>query len=172
MQKYYYTKSGINSEVLTEAICLRTTLRGVFGSVSISEKINKDTGTIYDNNIEIGFTRALTSAEQDEITNLVNMVGPTYDLMIRKNIELNVSSWAMKEGQSLLAQFGANNLYLQKTDAQIDALIENNGVLLNSLVTGSLKKAYREFLKMVPDANISQQEIDEFKLRLEIVLGI
>lgn len=172
MQKYYYTKTGINSEVLTEAICLRTSLRKSLTGVFISEKINPDTGLVFDNNVEIQFNKALTSAEQDEITNLINIVGPSYDLMIRKNIELNTMSWAMKEGKSILAQFGANNLYMQKTDAQIDALIANNSVLISSLLTGSLTKAYREFLAMAPDANISQSEIDEFKLRMQIALGL
>lgn len=172
MEKYFYTKSGVNSEVLTEAICLRTSLRKVFIGVSISEKISTETNNIFDDNIEIQFSRALTSIEQDEITNLINMIGPMYDLMIRKNIELNTMNWALKTGQELMAQFGANNLYRQKTPQQIVELITNYSELINSLLTGSLQTAYGVFSTMHPDANISQEEIDEFKLRLEIVLGV
>ncbi len=172
MEKIFYTKSGINVEVLTEAIQLRTTIRKELIGVLISEKINPDTGLVCDDNIEIQFTRALVSSELDEITNLINMVGPMYDLMIRKNIELNTMSWAIKTGQTLMAQFGANNLYAQKTTAQVTALATQYPELIHSFITGSLQTAYGIFLAMTPDANITQEEIDEFKLRLEIILGL
>lgn len=171
MEKYFYTKTMIDSEVLSEAIRLRTTLRGEFKGCHISDK-RDSSGVILDDNIEISFSRALTSPEQDQITNLINIIGPAYDLMIRKNIEKNTMQWALKTGQEILAQFGANNLYGQKTEEQTDALVEGYPDLIHSLVTGSLRKAYREFLAMQPDENISQSEIDEFRLRLEIVLGI
>ena len=170
MQKYFYTKS-VDSEVLNEAICLRTSLRKVIVGVLVSDELKPD-GTPIDNNIELQFTRALTSAEQDEITNIINAVGPTYDLMIRKNIENDTMAWAMKQGQTILAQFGANNLFRGKTNVQVDALVTQYPDLIHSLVTGSLSATYRIFSAMTPDANISQEEIDEFKLRLAIVLGL
>jgi len=172
MEKIFYTKSDIDSEVLTEAICLRTTLRKVFIGCLISDKLDPNTGLVFDDNIEIQFTRALISTELDEITNLINMVGPMYDLMIRKNIENNTMAWAIKTGQTIMAQFGANNLYQGKTQDQVTALSTQYPDLIHSLVTGSLTVTYSIFATMVPDANITQPEIDEFKLRLEIVLGL
>jgi len=171
MEKYFYTKEGIDSEVLSEAIRLRTTLRSVFIGSLISEK--KDiNGVVLDDNIEIQFTRALISSEQDEVTALINMVGPMYDLMIRKGIENNTMAWAMKTGLNLMAQFGANNLYAGKTSTQITALATQYPDLIHSMLTGSLTVTYAIFSGMVPDANITQPEIDEFKLRLEIILGL
>ena len=171
MEKYFYTKEGVNGEVVSEAIKLRTTIRSEFIGSLVSDKRDDD-GIILDDNIELQFTRALTSAEQDEITGIINMVGPSYDLMIRKNIEQNTMQWALKTGQEILAQFGANNLYRGKSAAQIEALVTEHPDLIHSLVTGSLNTAYTVFSAMTPDANISQEEIDEFKLRLAIVLGV
>lgn len=171
MEKYFYTKSGIDNEVLKESILLRTTLRTIFIDLMISEKLD-DNGALVDDNIEMQFSRALTSLEQDEITNLVNMVGPTYDLMIRKNIELNTMSWAQKEGMKLMSILGANNLYRQKTFSQVEALTTQYPELIHSMLTGSLTITKSIFDNMTPDANISQEEIDEFKLRVNIILGV
>jgi len=171
MEKYFYTKDGIDSEVLGEAIRLRTTLKDVFIGGFTSDKKDMQ-GNVLDNNIELQFTRALVSSEQDEIPAIINMIGPSYDLMIRKNIELNTMSWAIKKGQEVLAQFGANNLYRGKTQSQISALVTQYPDLIHSLVTGSLTTTYCIFLSMVPDANIGQEEIDEFRIRLQIILGI
>lgn len=171
MEKYFYTKEGIDSEVVGEAIRLRTTLKDVFIGGFTSDKRDAQ-GDIFDDNIELQFTRALVSSEQDEITGIINMIGPSYDLMIRKNIELNTMSWAIKKGSEILAQFGANNLYRGKTEEQIEALVTQYPELIHSLVTGSLQTTYGIFLAMVPDANISQEEIDEFRIRLQIILGL
>ena len=167
-EKYYYTKN-IDAEVLMEAIQLRTSLRSVFVGCHVT--VNGD-GTVDDDNIEIEFTRALTSPEQDEITNVVNAIGPTYDLMVRKGIQRNTMTWARRKGVELMDIFTSSNVYAQKSATQIRALVADYPVLMNSLMTGSLTTAYGEFLVMQPDANISQAEIDEFKLRLEIILGL
>jgi hypothetical protein len=171
MEKYFYTKEGIDSEVLNEAIRLRTSLRVEFIGGLTSDKRDAN-GAIKDDNIELHFTRALISSEQDEITSLVNMIGPSYDLMIRKNLEKNTMAWAIKSGQEIIAQLGANNLYRGKDASQIKALAIDYPDLVHSLITGSLQTTYGIFSVMAPSANISQEEIDEFKLRLEIILGL
>jgi hypothetical protein len=167
-EKYYYTKN-LNSAVLDEAIRLRTSLRSAF--IRCLVRINHD-DTVEDNNVELEFSRALTSAEHDEITTIVNLIDDTYDLVVRKGIEENTMAWAMETGKTLLAQFASNNLYRGKTSSQIESLVMNQSVLIQSLLTGSLTTAYGVLLNMSPDANISQDEIDEFKIRLEIVLGL
>lgn len=167
-EKYYYTKD-INAGVLNEAINLRTTLRREFIKCQVCSESD---GSIQDDNIEIEFSRALTSSEQDEITNLINAIGPTYDLVIRKNIETNTMAWAEQKGQMILRQFAANNIYKQKTDDQVEALVTQYPDLIHSLITGSLKTSLKVFMTMVPDNNISREELDEFVLRLQIILGL
>lgn len=165
---YEYTKV-LDPEVLAEAIKLRTTIRSVF--VGVNYSVNAD-GSAPTDNVQISFSRALNSSEQDEITAIINAIGPTYDLMIRKGIEQNTMHWAMEQGRILLAQFASNNLYRGKTQTQINELITNYPVLVNSLLTGSLTTAYITFSNMSPDSNISQEEIDEFTLRIAIVIGL
>lgn len=171
MEKYFFTKENVDSEILTEAIQLRTTLRTVFLGCLISEE-RSELDVILDDNIEVQFSRALISTELDEITNIINIIGPSYDLVIRKSIELNTMSWAIKTGQQLMAQLGANNLYAGKTAEQVHALATAYPELIHSMITGSLATTYGIFLAMVPDANITQEEIDEFTLRLKVILGI
>lgn len=171
MEKYYYTKDNLNGEVVSEAIRLRTSLRHEFIGCMISNK-HDENDVILDDNVELQFSRALVSSEQDEITAIINIVGPSYDLVIRKNIEQNTMQWALKTGQEIMAQFGANNLYRGKSAEQVEALVTQYPDLIHSLVTGSLQTAYGVFLAMQPDANINQEELDEFRLRLAITLGL
>lgn len=171
MEKYFYTKEGIDSEVLCEAIRLRTSLRADFIGAISSDRKNED-GTVVDDNVELHFSRVLLSAEQDEIASLVNILDASYDLMIRKSIEENTMAWAMKSGAEILGQFSANNVYRGKTQPQTEALINDYPNLILSLLTGSLITAYGVFASMQASDNISQEEIDEFTLRLQIVLGI
>jgi len=168
MQTYNYTKA-VDPEVLQEAIQLRTTLRNFFVSCSV---VLLSDGSAFPDNVEIIFSKVLESSEEDQVISIINEMGPTYDLIIRKSIERNTMKWAMEKGKEILAQFASSNLYMQKTDAQIEALVTEYPDLIHSLVTGSLKTAYITFLSMTPDDNISQPEIDEFSTRLAIILGI
>lgn len=168
METYTYTKK-LSPDVLTEAIKLRTSLRKVFTSIEYREEAD---GTVEDKNVSLMFNRALTSSEQDEITQVVNDMSDTYDLVVRKGLERDVMTWAETQGNMLIRQFGANNIYQQKTDEQIDALATNYKDVLSALSTGSLKSAYRQMLAMQPDSNISQAEIDEFTIRIMEVLGL
>jgi len=167
-EKYYHTKK-VDPEVLDEAMKLRTTFRNVY--VGGHVKVNND-GTIDDDNIELEFSRALNSPEQDQIVDIINAMGPAYDLVIRKGIEKNTMKCAMEQGHAVLRQFAANNIYRGKTSDQISGLVNDYPQIVNSLITGSLQTAYFIFTTMSPDANISEEEIDEFSLRLKIILGI
>lgn len=167
MEKYYFTK-WIDGEVLQEAIVLRTSLSELFCGI----RILGTPENIPDDNIEICTTRALYSHEQDEITNIINVIDENYDLWVRKKIEKQTMSWAIKEGQEVIAQIGANNIYRGKDENQTDRLVENYPNLLNALGTGSLKKAYREFLAITPNDDFTQEELDEFVKRMEYLLRI
>ena len=168
IEKYYYTKN-VDAEILEEAINLRTSVRSEFVGCHVTK--NGD-GSVPTDNIELEFNRALTSSEQDEITAIINSYGPAYDLVVRKGLEKNTMNWAMEEGHKILRQFAANNIYRGKSAAQVKALITDYPAMINSLVTGSLQTALAEFASTTPDANISQDEIDEFVLRLQITLGL
>lgn len=168
-EKLVYDKV-VDPEVLAEAIDLRTSLRGTY--VGIKTRYPSASDENQDTFVEIRFNRSLTSAEKDEITNIINALGPTYDLQIRKKIERETATWAMIQGHTVLRQFVANNLFRQKTHEQIRSLLDEKCLLITSLMTGSLTIAYTEVLSLVPDEKFSQNEIDEFKLRLEILLGM
>jgi len=167
MESYSYTK-WVDTEVLREAINLRTTLRKIVTSI----RVDGSPDNYPEDNIIIETSRALLSAEQDEITNIVNAINESYDLVIRKNLEKNTMSWAIKTGQEILAQFGANNLYSGKTAEQVHQLATAYPELIHSLITGSLQTTYGIFLSMQPDENFTQDEISEFTLRLAIILGL
>lgn len=168
IQKYYHTKV-LDSEVLEEAIRLRTTLHKDF--VGCKVELNHD-GTAPQNNVELSFSKVLTSAEWDSVAVILNEIGPSYDLQIRKGIENGTMTWAMAEGMKLMAQLSANNVYRGKTAEQIERILVKTEPIIRSLVTGSLKTTYAQFSAMAPDGDISQEEIDEFKKRLEIILGL
>lgn len=167
MESYSYTK-WVETDILREAINLRTTIRKVVTSI----RVDGMPSIFPDDNITIETSRALLSEEQDEITNIINAIGPSYDLVIRKNLEKNTMVWSIKTGQEILAQFGANNLYAGKTAEQVHQLATAYPELIHSLITGSLQTTYGIFLSMQPDANFTQAEIDEFTLRLAIILGL
>ncbi len=160
----------IDPEVLTEAIALRIPFSDV--CTGIKTRYPKPSDENQDTYTEIHLSRTLTSEEHDQITAIINALGPSYDLQIRKGIEKNVMVWAMEQGHLLLRQFAANNIYRQKTPEQLTRLLDEKCLLITSLMTGSLTIAYSELSATIADEDFSQEEIDEFKLRLEIALGI
>lgn len=168
MESYKYTKS-VDAEVVNEAINLRTSLRSIYLGCHVH--LNAD-GSAPEDNICLDFSRALTSSEQDEITVIINAYGPEYDLVVRKKIEKGTMTWAKAKGSEFLDQFSANNMYRQKDAATIKRLIEADKDLITSLKIGSLQTSLGYLMAKTPNADITQEEIDEFVLRMKIILGI
>jgi len=168
MEKYYYTKSVI-ADVLQDMVNLNNILRPLVKNVSVTT--NSD-GSIPDDNIEISTDIVLESTQLDELAALINAYGPANALVVRYGIETNVMTPAMQYGYNFLSKLSANNIYLGKTAEQINALLANYPDLIHAALTGSLISLYSVISTMEADANISQDEIDEFKLRLEIYLGL
>jgi len=168
MEKYYYTKSVI-ADVLQDMISLDNILRPLVKNVSVTT--NSD-GSIPDDNVEISTDIVLDSAQLDALAAVINAYGPAHALVVRYGIETNVMTPAMQYGYNFLSKLSANNIYLGKTAEQINALLSNYPELIHAALTGSLISLYTVISGMVADANISQDEIDEFKLRLEIYLGL
>ena len=165
---YYYTKDfDVNSAVLMDMLRL-SSLKPKLDNIRIGYNPDIDKmGTI-----EVFMTEVLQSEEEDILIGIINEYSLTCPMQIRYNLETTLINPAMSYGQEILAKFASSNLYLQKTDAQIDALVEGYPELIHSLITGSLTKAYREFASMPANENITQAEIDEFKARLGWFLGI
>lgn len=166
IEKYYFTKN-VNDEVLDEAIKLRSDLGNIYLGSSV--EINQDE-SVNDDNIEIRFNRAITAAEKDQIINLINLIDDNYDLVIRKKIEQDTMVRSMQFGQQFLAQFSANNIYRGKSAVQVAAIIQTYPDLINYALTGSMSGLHYMVSNMTPDENISQEEIDEFKKRIEFFL--
>jgi len=157
--EYEYTKE-LNTSILEEMIKLYTTLRpkfiGLYGGVKFT----------------CVFSEALTPDEHDELNVVVDQYSATHKLVVREGIENNVMNPAMQFGTDFLKKFSSNNVYLEKTDTQINTLLATYPSLILTALTGSLKTLYTVICSMTADDNISQVEIDEFKLRLEIYLGL
>ena len=159
--RYEYTKENVDGEVLNEMILFNSNLRAKSIGISIA-------GT----DIECCFNAALEPSEHDELNVIIDQYGPSHELVVRKGIETNTMVKCMKFGESFLAKFTANNIYREKSSAQISSLLSTYPDLIHCCITGSLQSLYYIISNMVASENISQDEIDEFKLRLEIFLGI
>lgn len=171
MEKYYYTKF-VQATPLRDIIMM-----GVDKSLwrkieQLNVKSYIDEAHLEDDNIEIATNEVLTSDELDQIAAAINSYSPTHELVVRYGIELNTMNPATSFGSVMVQKFASNNLYRQKTGTQVNALLSNNLLLILALLTGSLTTAYGVFAAMPADENISQAEIDEFKKRLELYLGI
>lgn len=157
---YEYNKSVI-ADVLDDMIKFNSLLRPKYIGV-----LSNATAII------CRFSEALTPDEHDTLNVIVDSYSDTHELVVRKGIEENVMTPAMIYGNNFLAKFSANNLYRNKTPIQIGTLLATYPDLIHAAITGSLTALYGTMLTMVADANISQEEIDEFKLRLELHLGL
>ncbi len=168
MEKYYYTKEVVGT-ILQEIIDLNNILRPLIKNVSVT---NNADGSIPDDNIEISTDIVLDSTQLDELASIINAYSASHALVIRYGIETNIMTPAMMYGYTFLSKLSANNIYLGKTAEQINALLATYPSLIHAALTGSLNSLYAIISAMTPDANISQDEIDEFQLRLEIYLGL
>lgn len=167
MHEYNFTL-GAEASILKDIIMLNDTLRPLVSNISVSTNMD---GSVDDDNVSIETTAVLLSAEEDELNTAINGYSAN-PLVVRYQIEHNTMNPAMTYGMNFLAKFSANNLYLGKTALQINTLLDTYPELIHAAITGSLVALYQTMCTMVADANISQEEIDEFKKRLEIYLGI
>lgn len=167
-QMYYYTKPhAINGVVLMDMIKL-SSLKPKLESLKVV--FNPDTDEM--DTVEIYMIEVLQSTDEDILAQIINEYSPSYSLEARYHLENSLINPAMSYGREIIAKMGTNNVYLQKTDAQIQAISANFQPLIMDLLTGSLKQAYYKVLDIQPDANITQAELDEFKSRIGWFLGL
>ena len=132
----------------------------------------KSIGYEYDeDNLLLHFDKALLSEEKDEIANIVNSLNDDYDLVKRDRIKKGIIKDKMAFGHDFMAMFAANNEYRNKTAQQIGGMLAKYPALITCCLTGSIESLYGLVLTMKEDEFVTQEEIDEFKLRLEIYLG-
>ena len=167
MQVYYYTLMG-NCNILQDIISLDDILRPLIINIQVSTNMD---GSVATDNVMVTANVVLDSTQEDALIAVINgyMTNP---LKARRMIEDNTMQPAMSFGMEFLKKFSANNVYLGKTSAQIDALLAAYPDLIHACLTGSLLSLYATMLSMTASANISQDEIDEFTKRIQIYLGI
>lgn len=181
---YLYTKDVTSPEALRDLIMIRV-------SKDLWRKINDSGGGIIispnvageqpdADNVQIYSVVALDSAEQDELTAAINEYSNTHAFAIRSNIEVNTLNDTASFGQTLIEKIAANNVYQGKhlqiedggTRTKTRALLEDNVNLIVALLSGSLGEAYHYASAYTADDIMSQGELDEYKKRLELKLGL
>lgn len=79
---------------------------------------------------------------------------------------------AMEFGKQLMVEYGTKNVLAGYTTAQILAIADKLSKLQSLLLSGSVYAALEEINALVPDANVTQESIDEFKAKVKNFLGI
>ena len=165
---YWYKKNFIvHPEPLIDMIKL-SSIKEKFESLKVC--YNQETSTM--DIIEVYMKEVLVSEDEDVLVEIINEYSPSCEMQVRYDLESSLINPAMSYGREIIAKMGTNNVYKQKSDAQIQAISASTKDLVDDLLTGSLKQAYFKCLVMQPDENISQEEIDEFTKRVGWFLGL
>lgn len=166
--EYYYVKDfDVNSAVLMDILRL-STLKPKLENLKI--EYNADTSLM--GIIHVYMNEVLVSEDEDILIGIINDYTLTCEMQIRYNIETELINPAMSYGREMLAKFGTNNVYRQKTDEQIQGISESFQPLILDLLTGSLKQAYYKALALEASESTTQEEIDEFQQRIGWFLGL
>jgi hypothetical protein len=170
MEVIKFTKI-INYTALNEAIHLRTSLGEYLTRIDYSfpNGFSKDEELI--DNLVFHFNTALSSDQKDELADLINKIDDNYDLVVRHGMQNGIIKDKMTFGKEFIAMFAANNNYREKTAEQIGAMLAKYPSLVICCLTGSIEALYGIMLTVQPDGNIYQDEINEFKKRIELFLG-
>lgn len=123
-------------------------------------------------NIIISLKRAFYSHEENQIVDIVNSYSNNHPLVIRKQLEEQVSMPAMIAGQAIMAKYAAMNLSKNKSLEQYLTIFELTKTLIAYLQSGSLEMAQYELnqIKQNLPANgaMTADECDEFLRRLDV----
>ncbi len=169
MEVIKFTKI-INYTVLNEAINLRTNLGELIDKIEYSFPNGFSKDEELTDNLVFHFNTALSSDKKDELAELINNIDDNYDLAVRHQMQNGIIKDKMTFGREFIAMFAANNNYKDKTAEQIGAMLSKYPNLIMCCLTGSIEALYGIMLTIQPDSNIDQEEIDEFKKRIEIFL--
>jgi hypothetical protein len=161
--EYNYEKEMVSS-VLSDMIMLNDILRPKYLG-------QRELGGV----VTILFNAALTPDEHDTLNVIVDLYNADHRLVKRHVIKSSYAKDAGIWAEDFMMEFISNNLERAKTTEQIALLMQNYGSLILACITGSIGMIYGIVSTMVPDeisGTINQEEIDEFKKRLEIRLGL
>jgi hypothetical protein len=165
MHTYSFTKK-IKYGVLVDAINLKTTLGSLFVSYGYKESKEEDLS----DNLTIVFNRVLLSHEEDEINDLINNLNDNHELVVRHGIRMNEVKNKMSFGKSFIDIFAANNVYRNKSSEQVAVMLQSYPSLIMCCLTGSIEALYSIVSNMLPDPNITEEELEDFKKIIEIFL--
>jgi len=172
MEKYYFTKWVKPEETVAfeEVISLNVDL-ALWEKLGLFIRPHNLESQVTDDNIEVQATMILTSDEQDQLADAINSFNENHELVERNKIRINRVNPNITWAQNLIATFGANNLFLDKSLPDLTALIATFDNLMRLCNAGAVEMAYIELLQIAPDATFSQAEKDEFVKRFEVYLG-
>jgi hypothetical protein len=181
MEKYYATKY-VQEHPFRDHLMLNMSKSVYRKILSINITTYSNSEMVEDDNIEIIISELLLSEELDELNNAINSYENTGELATRYNIEINTMNRASDFGNSLVQKFASNNIYRGKHITEIERngvtkpitshIVDEHLTLIVNMLTGSLTDVYRTMSTLPPDELITQEELDEFKRRLEIYLGV
>ncbi len=160
----------INYTALNEAISLRTGLGELLTKIDYSFPSGFSKDEELTDNLVFHFNTALTSDQKDELANLMNDIDDNYDLVVRQKIQNGIIKDKMNFGKQFISMFAANNEYQDKTSEQVGLMLTKYPSLIMCCLTGSIESLYYIVSTIEPDEAITQEEINEFKKRLEIFL--
>ena len=172
MEKYYYTKWIKSNETIPfeENLMLSIDLE-LWEKIILLIKPAPSLAETKEDNVEICSTMVLTSDELDQIANAINAFDETHSLVVRNNLRINHVDPNKTWAANLIATFGANNLYRQKSIENYNLLFQDFASIMDKCGAGAVELAYMEMILLVPNAAFLQEEKDEFLKRFEAYLG-
>jgi hypothetical protein len=169
MEVIKFTKI-LDYTVLCEALKLRTSLKSVLNKIDYSFPSGFSEDEELTDNLVFHFSSALNSEQKDELASLVNDIDENYDLVVRSNIKNKKVKDKVAFGREFINIVSANNEYMGKDTLKIAALLESYPSLIICCLTGSIDLLHSLIMSMQPDENISIEELNEYKKRVELFI--
>ena len=156
MNEHVFQKSNINFDKLEKE----------FDSSDYSQKIHSMYGI--DGEITIVVSEELTSGELLDVESKINNHSP---VDMEAYVQGKILA-AMDFGKDIMSQYGARNVLSGKTVAEVRTISDKLNNLQTLLLSGSLHVALDEIANTVPDALVTQADLDEFTLKIQDYLGL
>ena len=158
-QYQYEFFKKVDNTSLKDAILYRT---------SFSSKYIKH---VYNTSLKIIMNQELTESEYEELSDLVELIDNNYDFYVRNNYKNDIIKKKKDFGINFLDDFSAMNHAKGGTVEQVLSLLSKYSSIPILCITGSIESLYAVVSTILPDENISEQEIKEFKKRIELFLS-
>ena len=154
----YEFEKNVDGEILEEIILYRSSFYQKF----IKKVANEKT--------EVITREELTDQELQELESIIYSIDDNHDLTIRKRLIKSTIKKKMLFGEEFINQFSAMNHANGKTTDQILGLLSKYPSLPTLCLTGSIESLQVIMETIVPDEYITEDELNEFKRRVDIFL--